>query len=379
MSTRLPRTLQVLEEGRAARLHLGAQLVVWHRGAPAESLAFGERRPGEPMTDDTLMLWLSAGKPLTVVAVAQQWERGRLDLDEPVAALIPEFAAGGKAGITPRHLLTHTAGLRLADSLPDDVAWEDAVARVCATPLEPGWRVGEQAGYSTQAAWFILGELVRRLDGRPFADYLRAEVTGPAGMADAWVGMPPERFAAYGPRIGTTYNTFTREFVPHPAWDTAGVCARCRPGGGARGPLAGLARFYRLLLAGGELEGRRLLRPETVAALVRPQRTGRFDATFRHVVDFSLGFVLNSNAYGTDTVPYGYGPAAGQGTFGHSGSQCACAFADPENELVVAWACNGLPGEPRHQARQRALNAALYADLGLAPAASPKQAGSGTA
>ncbi|HMO66925.1 MAG TPA: serine hydrolase domain-containing protein, partial [Verrucomicrobiota bacterium] len=115
MSTNLPRALRLLEEGCTARLHLGAQLVVWHRGALVDSLAFGERRPGEPMTADTLMLWLSAGKPLTVVAVAQQWERGRLDLDAPVAALLPEFSAGGKAGITPRHLLTHTAGLRLAD------------------------------------------------------------------------------------------------------------------------------------------------------------------------------------------------------------------------------------------------------------------------
>lgn len=367
MSHPLPLTRRVLGEGRAARLHLGAQLVVWQRGALVASLACGERRPGEPMTDDTLLLWLSAGKPLTVVAVAQQWERGRLDLDEPVATLIPEFAAGGKQSITPRHLLAHTAGLRLADNLSDGVAWDDAVARVCATPLEPGWRVGEQAGYSAQAAWFILGELVCRLDGRPFNEHLRAEVLGPAGMDDSWVGLPPARFDAYGPRLGTTFNTFTREFVPHPAWDTAAVCARCRPGGGARGPVAELARLYRLLLAGGELDGRRLLRAETITALTRPQRAGLHDATFRHVVDFGLGFVLNSNRHGVDTLPYGYGPAAGRGTFGHSGSQSSCAFADPEHDLVVAWVCNGLPGEPRHQQRQRALNAAIYADLGIAP------------
>lgn len=362
----LPQTRRVLEEGRAARLHPGAQLAVWHRGAPVASPAFGERRPGEPMTDDTLLPWLSAGKPLTVVAVAQQWELGRLDLDEPVAALVPEFAAGGKQAITPRHLLTHTAGLRLADGLPDELDWDAAVARICATPLEPGWRVGGQAGYSTQAAWFILGELVRRLDGRPFGEYLRAEVLVPARMDDSWVGLPPEVFRARGPRIGTTYSTLAREFTPHPAWETEAVCARCRPGGGARGPVAELARLYRLLLAGGELDGRRLLRPETVAALTRPQRTGMHDATFRHVVDFGLGFVLNSSRHGADTVPYGYGPAAGQGTFGHSGSQSSCAFADPEHDLVVAWVCNGLPGEPRHQQRQRALNAAIYADLGIA-------------
>lgn len=361
----LPEAAAVLREGAGRGLHLGAQLAVWHRGRPVVEAAFGERRPDEAMTDDTLMLWLSAGKPLTVVAVAQQWERGRLDLDEPVAALLPEFAAGGKAAITPRHLLTHTAGLRLADTLPDDLAWDDAIARICATPLEPGWRVGAQAGYSTQAAWFILGELVRRLDGRPFAEYLRTEVLEPAGLADCWVGLPAAAFQAYGPRIGTTFNTFLREQTPHPSWDAESVAARCRPGSGARGPVAGLARLYRGLLAGGELDGRRLLRPETVAALTRPHRTGLHDATFRHVVDFGLGFVLNSNRYGLETLPYGYGPAAGESAFGHSGSQSSCAFADPKHELVVAWACNGLPGEPRHQQRQRALNAAVYQDLGL--------------
>jgi CubicO group peptidase (beta-lactamase class C family) len=120
-----------------------------------------------------------------------------------------------------------------------------------------------------------------------------------------------------------------------------------------------------MLLNGGKLDGTRVLKPETTAHLVRPQRVGMYDHTFRHVMDWGLGLIVNSNRYGADTVPYGYGRHASPSTFGHSGAQTSCGFADPEHDLVVAWVCNGAPGEPAHQARQRALNTAIYRDLGI--------------
>ena len=61
--------------------------------------------------------------------------------------------------------------------------------------------------------------------------------------------------------------------------------------------------------------------------------------------------------------PYGYGPLCSEGTFGHSGAQSSCAFADPAHDLVVVWICNGLPGELRHQERARAINQAVYQDI----------------
>ncbi len=122
-----------------------------------------------------------------------------------------------------------------------------------------------------------------------------------------------------------------------------------------------LARLYEALLDGG----RGVVRPETVREFTRRQRTGLFDLTFRHAIDFGLGFILHSNRPGADLAPYGYGPHASEETYGHSGSQCSCGFADPARGLAVAWICNGLPGEPRHQRRQRAINAAIYEDLGF--------------
>jgi CubicO group peptidase (beta-lactamase class C family) len=358
---RFPRTARVLEEGVAARQHLGAQVYVSRAGRTLASAALGERRRGDPMTTDTLVLWLSAGKPLTALAIAQQIGLGRLGLDEAVAVHVPEFGVAGKSRLTLRHLLTHTAGFRAADSLPEELPWDEAIRAICQTPIEPGWVPGASAAYQTQASWFILAEVVRRLDGRAFPHYVREEILLPLGLADTWIGLPPAEHQRYGPRIGTMHIAFPRDPSPHPTWDAPEACARCRPGSSARGPVAELGRFYEALLEGG----RGIIHPEILREFVRRQRTGLFDLTFRHAVDFGLGFLVNSHHHGPDTAPYGYGKHASEATFGHSGSQSSCAFADPVHRLVVAWVCNGMPGEPRHQQRQRAVNNALYEDLGL--------------
>ena len=115
-----------------------------------------------------------------------------------------------------------------------------------------------------------------------------------------------------------------------------------------------------------------LLRPpagwlavQVLDEMTGPQRVGALDLTFGAVVDFGLGFVLNTPTRSGVPMPYGYGRHAGIRTFGHSGRQCACAFADPEVGLAVAWCFNGVPGERVHQVRQREVNEAVYEDLGL--------------
>src|SRR5262249_37946222 len=130
------------------------------------------------------------------------------------------------------------------------------------------------------------------------------------------------------------------------------------------GPMHDLARFYQMLLNGGELDGTRVLTQSSVAELIRPQRVGMFDHTFKHAMDWGLGFILNTPR--DPTMPYGFGDHASPRAFGHSGAESSCAFADPAHQLVVSWVCNGMPGDAAHQARQRAINTAIYEDLGLA-------------
>ena len=164
-------------------------------GTLVADLAVGESRPGVPFNPDTLMLWLSAGKPVGAVAIMQLRERGLLQLDDPVCQYLPEFAAGGKGAVTIRHLLTHTGGFRWIDLAWEKSNWDQIIARICAASLEYNWVPGEKAGYHPNTSWYILGELVRRIDGRPYQHYVREEIFLPLGMRDSWIGMPIEQFA----------------------------------------------------------------------------------------------------------------------------------------------------------------------------------------
>jgi CubicO group peptidase (beta-lactamase class C family) len=346
----------------AEGLHLGVQLYLSLDGKPIVDLALGQSREAVPMTPDTLNLWLSAGKPVTAIAIAQQVERGKLQVDDAVAQHIPEFAQNGKERITIRHLLTHTGGFRGADLIPEDLPWPKTIERICAATIEPEWPIGEKAGYHISSSWFVLAEIVQRLSGRPYSDYVREEIFESIGTNDSWIGMPDTRFVEYGDRIGFIYLLRSGKLSPHSDWNSEADCTRCRPGGNARGPMRELGRFYESLLGFAP----QLLEKETVEEFTRRHRIGLFDQTFQHVIDFGLGFIVNSNRYGVETVPYGYGRHAAEETFGHSGAQSSCAFSDPAHRLVVAWSCNGLPGERSHQRRAREINSAIYEDLGLA-------------
>jgi CubicO group peptidase (beta-lactamase class C family) len=356
----LPTCRALLADGIRAGHHLGGQLYVSLGGAAVADWAVGESRPGTPMTPETLVLWLSSGKPLTAVAVAQLWERGLLGLDDPVARHLPEFAAGGKERVTLRHCLTHTGGFRLLEVGWPQEPWEAILARICRARLEPRWVPGEKAGYHLAASWFVLAEVVRRLDGRPIERYLREAVLEPLAMADSWLGMPPERWRSYGERIAGLWDTEASPPQPLP-WHDEPHLTRPNPGSSACGPIRELGRFYETLLAGGGP----ILRPQTVEALTARHRTGLLDQTFRHVMDWGLGFIPNPAIYGDATVPYAYGRHASRRAVGHSGRRSSTAFADPEHALVVALAVNGMPSDEVHRQRFQALAEAVYEDLGL--------------
>jgi CubicO group peptidase (beta-lactamase class C family) len=368
----LPRTARELQAGIDSGLHLGGQIYVSLGGESVADLAFGEVRPGEPMRTDHLPLWLSMTKPVAAVAVAQLWEAGQLALDDTVARHLPEFAVRGKERITLRHLLTHTAGLRLLDSGWPKLGWDEIVARVCAMRPEPRWEPGKKAGYHRSSTWFLLGELVRRLSGLSFERYVRLRIFEPLGMDDCWIGMPAERFAEYGERLAPTFDVTTSPPADF-GWSDEPHLTRCSPGENGCGPVRQLARLYECLLAGGSLDGARLLSPQTVEALTARHRVGMTDKTFRRPLDWGLGFVVNSRYLSRDPsrpgsdepVPYGYGPHASVRAYGHSGYRTTAAFADPEHGLTVAFALNGAPDDDVHRLRADRLCAALYDDLAI--------------
>jgi CubicO group peptidase (beta-lactamase class C family) len=361
----LPATAAELARGVEGRRHIGGQIFVARGDETVADAAFGEASPGEPMRRDHRLLWLSASKPLTAVAIAQLWERGALALDDPVVRHLPEFAVGGKEAVTLRHLLTHTAGIRMLDTGWPAASWKEIVAKICARRLEPGWVPGRKAGYHLTSSWFVLGELVRRLDGRSIARYLHEELLRPLGMTECSLGVERDEWTRIEASIAPMFVQAGEALAKSDLTSEAKLVAPS-PGGNALGPIRQLARFYAMLSRGGELDGRRLLSPQTAEAVVARHRVGMLDRTFKTKLDWGLGVIVNSAHYGDPDAPSGYGPHAGPRAYGHSGARSAVAFCDPDAGLVVALAVNGLLDEATHRRRFDGLLAALYRDLGLA-------------
>ncbi len=362
----VPGTVAVLTDGIDRGLHPGALLYASIDGTPVADLAVGEARAGTPMTPDSMVVWFSMTKPSVALAVAQQWERGVLELDDPVVRHLPEFAAHGKETITLRHLLTHTAGIRGADAAAStaegDAYWDEVVAAICAVEPEADWVPGARAGYHLTSGMTLLAEIVRRLDGRRFETYVRDEVFVPLGMTDCWVGMPPDVSAGYGERLGTMHSTATGKTIPLGAFESPQFLRQCIPGGGGRGPVRQLGRLYEAMLGRGELDGHRIVSPQTVEALTARHRVGLYDETFHAQLDWGLGFSIDAYAMGRHASPR---------TFGHGGALSAISFADPEHGLVVVAQTNGMCGNDDHYLRLDAIATAIYEDLGLVAPGAP--------
>ncbi|MFH5806553.1 serine hydrolase domain-containing protein [Alienimonas sp. DA493] len=368
----LPKTRAVLEQGREDGLHHGAQLFVQYRGEIVCDAAIGEARPGEPLTAEHVMLWLSAGKPVTAAAIVVLCDGpgsqpfAKLALDGPVVRHVPEFARGGaeKRAVTVRHLLTHTAGLPNVDPGYPEVDWDESVRRICDAPLEEDWVVGRTAGYHPKSSWFLLGEIVRRIVGEPADAWMERTMLGPAGIEGLRFRFSPEELADVRPRLAPTFRRQGRELIDADLLTDAHL-TRWSPGSSLRGTARSVGDFYSTLNDSRADCDFPLMGELAAEAIIARHRVGEFDRTLGHVVDFGLGVIVDSNRYGAETVPYGFGPHCSPRTFGHGGSQSTMAFCDPENDLVVAWATNGMCGEPKHQRRNRAINAAIYEDLGL--------------
>jgi CubicO group peptidase (beta-lactamase class C family) len=362
----VPGAIDALVDGIERGLQPGALLYVSLDGTPIVDLGIGDARAGTPMTPDAMVVWFSMTKPSVAMSIAQQWERGALELDDPVVRFLPEFGRNGKDAITLRHLLTHTAGIRSADavmsSASGDEYWDEIVAGICAIEREPDWEPGARAGYHLSCGMTILAEIVHRVDGRRFETYVRDEVFAPLGMDDCWVGMPLDVAQGYGDRIGTMHGTATGKAVPLAMFDGPAFLHRCLPGGGGRGPLRQLGRLYEALLAHGELDGRRVLMPQTVEALTARHRVGLYDETFHAYCDWGLGFAVDAYAMGRHASPR---------AFGHGGALSAISFADPEHGLVAVVQTNGMCGNDDHYLRLDAVTTALYEDLGLASPGAP--------
>jgi CubicO group peptidase (beta-lactamase class C family) len=361
---------------------VGLQVAAYQHGKLVIDAWSGVADPasGRPMQGDTIITSFSTTKGVVATAVHILAERGALAYDAPVAAYWPEFAQNGKERATLRHVLCHQEGV---PQMPDGVTpemlgdWDGMCARIAA--LAPLWEPGTKTGYHAYTFGWILGEVVRRADGRPVERFIDEEVIRRLGITDWCLGMTDE----LEPRVATLVtapnppgmpaippDALLFRAMPLPVFPNAQVYNRrdvrtaVIPAGGGIMSARAIARHYAALAEGGSLDGVRLLSPERIAEATQLQ-TDAPDQVLGMPLRKALGWFLGGTL----------SPMSGRSTaFGHPGAGGSIGFADPEQHLAVGITKNLLkthadPAEGTALRIARELRAALGIPEGDEPPA----------
>jgi CubicO group peptidase (beta-lactamase class C family) len=304
------------EANFTAGLELGAAVAMTVDGEPVVDLWAGDAdEAGRPWNEDTIVNVYSSTKTMAALCVLMLADRGRLDLDAPVADYWPEFAQRGKGGVLVRHVMSHSAGLPgfepalLAEELYD---WETVCANLAAQA--PWWEPGSAFGYHAVSQGYLQGELVRRIDGRTLGTFFREEVAEPLG-ADFHIGLPASEDARVTDLVPPPHPLMEelanaepgslaarmREGTPSldgtetrtRAWRAAEI-----PAGNGIGNARAIARVHAALAGDGTLDGVRLLGEDTLARIVEEQIRG-LDVFTQMPGRFGMGFGL-----ATELIPF---------------------------------------------------------------------------
>jgi CubicO group peptidase (beta-lactamase class C family) len=280
---------------------LGASIVVDIDGELAVDLWGGHRDEArtQPWLRDTITNVWSSTKTVTSLAALILADRGELDVDARVARYWPEFAAAGKQDVQVRHLLSHTSGVSGLDqpAVAEDLYdWEKSTARYAAQA--PWWPPGSASGYHALNFGHLIGEVVRRITGMPLKQFVAEEIAGPLG-ADVVPPPPlPIDFSALGPD-NLAVKTLTGPFIEASEANTAAWRRADLGAVNGHGNARSVARVLSVISRGGEVDGVRLLRPETVELIFREQANG-IDLVLGAPLRFGIGFGLPQH----DTIPY---------------------------------------------------------------------------
>lgn len=344
----LERIAPAMEELIDAGTTGGIMTMVARRGRIVHWSAYGSRIVGEdPLERDDIFRIYSMTKPVTAVAVMMLVEEGSLSLDQPVSDVLPAFAdpmvmeaEGPRPAaepITIRHLLTHTSGLTYGDfgNTPVDSMYRaerlgvwgthgnlaETVAAIASLPLrfDPGTR------WNYSMAYDVLGRVVEVVSGQTFADFLHERILDPLQMDDTDFWVRPEKrerfVASYGPGDGGIQvidSPVEGLFTQPPLWLSGGA--------GLTSTADDYIRFCQMLLNGGELDGVRLLQPETVAEMTRNHLPDELVPIGIGGPDqgFGLGFAVSMGEHA--------------GAYRWLGVAGTHFFIDPSEELIAfAW------------------------------------------
>jgi CubicO group peptidase (beta-lactamase class C family) len=350
---------------------IGASIVVDLDGEIAVDIWGGYRDEArtQPWESDTITNVWSTTKTVTSLAALMLVDRGELDVDAPVARYWPEFAANGKQDVLVRNLLGHTSGVSGLEqpAVTEDLYdWEKSTSRYAAQA--PWWQPGTASGYHALNFGHLAGEVLRRITGISLKQFVAAEIAGPLG-ADFQIGAAEidwDRIADVTPppplpfdleAAGTdspAVKTLTGPLVAAEEANTAGWRQADIGAVNGHGNARSVARILSAVSRGGEVDGVRLVRPETLDVIFREQSNG---------VDLVLGVPLRYGVgYGLprpDTIPYiPDGKICFWGGWGGS-----VIIMDLDRRMTIAYMMNkmgaGIIGSDRAEQYTRAIYAAV--------------------
>ncbi len=355
------------ERNFTERADVGAGFAAVQDGRLVVDLWGGLAAPGRPWQRDTLQIIYSGTKGLMAACVLKLIERGQLALDDRLVRYWPEFGRHGKDTVRVRHVVSHGAGLpgvgtplaeadwadyeKMEALLADQKLASDPDAFHCYHALTIGW---------------LLGALIRRIDGRTLGGFFAEEIAGPLGL-DAWIGLPEAEEPRVGRMLlGVGMGPLSAEQLADPvlrsvwgnpplfpdndmAWNSRALHAAEIGGAGGIADARSMARYYGCMALGGTLDGVTVLEPETVA-LGRAELSRFMDPYIAEAMAFGTVWALQ-----TPQMRFGPAPDA----FGHSGAGGSIHGAWPRTRTGFSYVMNEMRADPT-DARSRHLLARLH-------------------
>ncbi len=328
----------------------GVQVAVYRHGEQVVDAVAGVADPatGRRVASDTPFYNFSICKAAASTLVHMLAERGLFTYETPVAELWPEFGARGKQTVTVRHVLNHSAGvpgIPLETTIEDLCDWDRMCAAIADEEL--WWEPGTRLGYHAYTFGYIVGEVVRRVTGKPISQVLADDLSGPLGVAgELYFGMPePEHHRLARLEDAPSEGGAMPELPPDLPMFKAGpmslfptaalgnrtdILAADIPAGGKSSARA-IARMYAALL--GALDGVRLITEERLHEATTLSMSG-MDAVFGMPSAWALGYAIGRPGSSPQDAPTAFGVGGVGGSFAYGDTESGIAFGFTKNRLA---------------------------------------------
>ena len=379
----------IFEDAVESGFDTGANIAIEHEGKMVVNLIGGykDREGTDPWTNETILNVFSTTKAITAICIARLVDQGKLDLSNNVSEYWPEYACEGKENTKVSDFLCHRAGMFGFQggmpnfALSDWESWTNALANQA-----PFREPGSSQGYHALTYGWLVGEILRRVDGRSVGTYFEQEIAEPFGI-DFKIGLSDEDLARcadilpdaasesmilkilpYMPDFllpdqlklikqilkGGDYKVAFQSFEDQNLTNTNEWRQAEIPSANGHGTAESLAKLFGILSTGCERDGKRIFSQDTLRYCLNPLSKGPDTVLFGAEINIGVGFDLG---LGMTTIGQ---PPHPKSIFGQCGVGGSVAFGDPENQIGYGFLCNRMHKPQELYKTSNAITAKLF-------------------